>query len=54
MVEEDGGTPPVKQVEFWIVAVVTLAVGFPEEDLVGKQDGMCCNLDVRVPEKEVV
>ena len=36
------------------MAVVTLAVGFPEEDFVGKQDGMGCILDVRVPEKEVV
>ena len=36
------------------MAVETLAVGVPEEDLVGKQDGECCKRDVRVPEEEVL
>jgi len=36
------------------VAVLTFAVGVPEKDVVGKQDGACCNRDVGVPEKEVV
>jgi len=36
------------------VAVVTLVVGVPEEDVVGKQDGAGCNRDVALGEKEVV
>jgi len=36
---EDGGTPPVNLVEFGAVAVSTLTVGVPEEDVVGKLDG---------------
>jgi len=35
------------------VAVVTLAEGVPEEDVVGKQDGECCKREVRVPEQKV-
>jgi len=36
------------------VAVVTLVVGVPEKDVVGKQDGAGCNQDVGLREKEVV
>jgi len=36
---EDGRPTPVNLVEFGAVAVVTLSVGVPEEDVVGKQDG---------------
>ena len=39
---------------FRAVAVVTLTVGVPEEDVVGKQHCACCNRDVGVLEKEVV
>jgi len=35
------------------VAVVTLALRVPEEDVVGKQVGACCNRDVGVPEEDV-
>jgi len=35
------------------VAVITLAVGVHEEDVVGKKDGAVCNRDVGVPEKVV-
>ena len=37
-------------VEFRSVAVVTLVVVVPEEDVVGKQDGTGCKRDVAVPE----
>jgi len=40
-------------VEFRAVAVVTLAVGVPEEYVIGKQDGAGCNRDVGLPEEEV-
>jgi hypothetical protein len=36
------------------VAVVTLAVGLAEQDMVGKQVGAVCNLDVRVSEEVYV
>ena len=29
-----------------VVAVITLAVGVPEENVIGKQDDTCCNRDV--------
>ena len=35
------------------MAVVILAVGVPEEDVVGKQDGACSNRHVGMPEKEM-
>ena len=41
-------------VEFRAVAVVTLDVGVPEEDVFGKQDGAECNRAVGVPEEDVV
>jgi len=44
----------VNYVEFRAVAVVTLAVEVPEENVFGKQDDACCNRDVVVPEEEVV
>ena len=34
------------------VAVVTLAGGVPEEDVVVKQDDVCCNRDVGGPEED--
>jgi len=40
---EDGGLAPVKKIEFRAVAVVTLAWGVLEEDVIGKQDGTVCN-----------
>jgi hypothetical protein len=43
----------VNLVEFGAVTVVTLSVGVPEEDVVGKQDGELCKRDVRVPEKDM-
>jgi hypothetical protein len=36
------------------VAVVTLGVGVPEEDVVGKQDCAGCNRAYGVPEEDVV
>ena len=36
------------------MAVLTLAVEVPEEDVVGKQDGVGCNPDVGVPEEEIL
>jgi len=35
------------------VAVVTLAVVVPDEDVVGKKYVACCNRDVGVPEVDV-
>jgi hypothetical protein len=35
------------------VAVVTLAVGLPEEGVIGKQDGAVFNLDLGMSEEEV-
>jgi len=35
------------------VTVVTLAGGVPEEDMVVKQEYVCCNRDVVVPEEDV-
>ena len=35
--------PPVTEVEFRSAAVVALAVGVPEENVNGKQDGAICN-----------
>jgi len=51
LLEEHGGPPSVKEVEFRIVAVVTISVRVPEEYVVGKQDGTSCNRDVGVPEE---
>ena len=36
------------------MAVLTLAVGVPEEDVDGNQNGACCNPDAGVPEENVV
>jgi len=36
-------TPPVKLLETRAAPVETLAVGEPEEDVVGKEDGAVCN-----------
>ena len=36
------------------MAVITLAVGVPEEDEIGKQDDEGCIRDLEVPEEEVV
>jgi hypothetical protein len=35
------------------VAVVSLPGGVPEEDVVVKQENVCCNRDVGVPEEDV-
>ena len=36
------------------MALLTLGVGVPVEDVVGKQDSAGCNRDVGLPEEEVV
>ena len=36
------------------MVVVNVAVGVPEKDVVGKQDGTCYNRDVGKPEGDVV
>ena len=36
------------------MAVVTLAVGLAEQDMVGKHVGAVCNLDVGVSEEDLV
>ena len=41
-------------VEFRAVAVVTLDVGVPEEDFIGKHEDACCNRDVGVTEEKLV
>ena len=46
-------TPPLILVDYIAAAVVTLAVGVPTEDVVGKQNGACCNPDGGVPEQIV-
>jgi hypothetical protein len=38
---------------FMATAVVNLAGGVPEEDVVVKQEDACCNRDVGVPEEDV-
>ena len=50
---EDGGPPPVNLVEFGALAVVILAVGVPEEDVVGNQKLECIKRDVREPEDDM-
>jgi len=53
LVEENGGTPPVSQVEFRAATVVTLAGGVHEKDVVVKQDDAGSNRIVGVPEEDV-
>ena len=50
---EDGGPPPVNLVEFGALAVVILAVGVPEEDVVGNQKLECIKRVVREPEDDM-
>jgi hypothetical protein len=54
LVEENGVTPPVSQVDFRSATVVTLAGGVHEEEVFFKQNDAGCNRDVEVPEEEVV
>jgi len=44
----------VKKIEFRAVAVVTLVVGVPEEDVIGNQDGAVCNRAYGGPDEDVV
>jgi len=43
----------ISWLEFMAVAVVTLAGGVPEEDVVVKQEYVCCKRDVGLPEEDV-
>ena len=52
LVEENGGIPTVTLIKIMAAAVVTLAGGVPEEDVVVKQEDVCCNRDVGVPEED--